>query len=76
VTPDEIRAWPATVDIVTGLAPWGYGRDGAYAAARDGSAPVPILRCGRRLRVARASVMTALGIEEVPAASARELIAA
>jgi hypothetical protein len=70
VTPDEIRSWPATVDIVTGLAPWGCGRDAAYKLAATGEAPVPILRIGRRYRISRAAVMTALGIAEAPPAGA------
>lgn len=66
VTPDEIRAWPATVDLVTGLAPFGAGRDAAYRLAASGEAPVPVLRIGRRLRISRAAVMAALGIAEDP----------
>jgi hypothetical protein len=66
VTADEIRAWPATVDLVTGLAPFGVGRDGAYRLAASGDAPVPVLKIGRRLRVSRSAVMTALGILDVP----------
>ena len=64
VTADDIRNWPATVDVVTGLAPWGVGREAAYSLAASGEAPVPILRVGRRLRVARSAVMDALGITE------------
>ena len=64
VTADDIRGWPATVDLVTGLAPWGVGRDAAYRLAASGDAPVPILRVGRRLRVSRAAVMAALGIRD------------
>ena len=65
MTPDDIRAWPATVDVVTAFRAFGLGRDAAYAVVKRGTAPVTVLRVGRRLRVTRASVMTALGIGEV-----------
>jgi predicted DNA-binding transcriptional regulator AlpA len=39
------------------------GRDQAYKLAREGRFPVPVLRLGRSLRVTRAAVLEALGIE-------------
>lgn len=63
-TVDEIRAWPVTVDIQTAGSAFGIGRDQAYRLAHDGSFPVPVLRLGRYLRVTRASVLNALGIED------------
>jgi hypothetical protein len=63
-TADEIRAWPVTVDIQTAGRAWGLGRDQAYRLARQGSFPVPVLRLGRYLRVTRAAVLAALGIDE------------
>jgi hypothetical protein len=68
-TADEIRAWPVTVDVPTGLSPFGLGRDAAYRAARSGTAPVPVLILGRRMRIARSAVMTALGIPELTSAA-------
>lgn len=70
VTADDIRAWPVTVDLVTGLSPWGVGRDAAYRLASTGEAPVPVLRIGRRLRISRAAVMAALGISDEPSRTA------
>ena len=59
----EILAWPVTVDIPTAGRAWGMGRDQAYQLAREGRFPVPVLRIGRCLRVSRAAVLHALGIE-------------
>ena len=65
-TPDEIRAWPATVDVPTAGRAFGIGRDESYRLAREGRFPVPVLRLGRYLRVIRATVLQALGIEDSP----------
>ena len=65
-TVDEIQAWPVTVDIRTAGRAFGIGRDQAYRLARENAFPVPVLRLGRFLRVTRASVLTALGIELTP----------
>mgnify|MGYP001075121942 CR=1 FL=1 len=63
----EVLAWPVVVpwwpDAARAL---GYGQHAAYAAARDGTAPVPILRRGRRLVVLRSALLVALGIEDRP----------
>jgi predicted DNA-binding transcriptional regulator AlpA len=61
---EEIRAWPVTVDVRTAGNAWGIGRDQAYRLAREGRFPVPVLRIGRYLRVSRAAVLHALGIED------------
>jgi hypothetical protein len=68
-TPDEIRAWPATVDVPTAGRAFGVGRDESYRLAREGRFPVPVLRLGRYLRVTRAAVLTALGIGDTAPAS-------
>ncbi|HZO66567.1 MAG TPA: hypothetical protein VFB74_16325 [Kribbellaceae bacterium] len=64
-TPDEIRTWPATVDVPTAGRAFGVGRDESYRLAREGSFPVPVLRLGRYLRVTRAAVLNALGISDL-----------
>lgn len=65
MTPDEVLAKPVSMPWWPDAAPaFGYGRDGAYRAAQDGTAPVPILRLGRRLVVTRAALLSALGIED------------
>jgi hypothetical protein len=63
-TPDEIRAWPVTVDVPTAGRAFGVGRDEAYRLAREGRFPVPVLRLGRYLRVTRAAVLHALGVAD------------
>jgi len=63
-TPDEIRAWPVTVDVPTAGRAFGIGRDESYRLARERQFPVPVLHLGRYLRVTRSSVLTALGVSE------------
>ncbi len=70
-TVEEIRAWPVTVDIQTAGRAWGLGRDQAYRLAREGRFPVPVLRLGRYLRVTRAAVLQALGIDDAQPAGPR-----
>lgn len=65
-TADEVRAWPVTVDVRTAGRAFGIGRDQSYRLAREGRFPVPVLRLGRYLRVTRAAVLEALGIEDSP----------
>lgn len=63
-TPDEIRSWPATVDVPTAGRAFGLGRDESYRLARVGGFPVPVLRLGRFLRVTRGALLNALEITE------------
>ena len=63
-TPDDIRAWPATVDVPTAGSAFGIGRDESYRLVHQGHFPVPVLKLGRYLRVTRSSVLTALGIDD------------
>lgn len=63
-TVEEVRSWPVTVDVRTAGRAFGVGRDQAYRLAREGNFPVPVLHLGRYLRVTRASVLAALGIED------------
>jgi len=60
---EEIRSWPVTIDVKTAGRAFGIGRDQAYRLARADEFPVPVLRLGRYLRVTRASVLEALGID-------------
>jgi hypothetical protein len=61
-TPDEIRSWPATVDVPTAGRAFGLGRDESYRLARVGAFPVPVLCLGRFLRVTRGALLNALEI--------------
>lgn len=65
---EEVRRLPVVVDVPTAGRCFGLGRDGAYDLARQGQFPVPVLKLGRSLRVTRASLMQALGINEEAAA--------
>ena len=67
-TAQEIRSWPAAIDVPTAGRCFCLGRDASYHLAQSGRFPVPVLRLGRRLVVTRASVMRALEISETPPA--------
>lgn len=60
----ELLSLPVTVDVATAGRAFGVGRDKAYAMARRGQFPVPILRLGRRYRVTRASLLVTLGVAD------------
>ncbi|GAA2375056.1 helix-turn-helix domain-containing protein [Dactylosporangium salmoneum] len=51
-TVDDVRALGAVTDLPTAAAVLGIGRSTAYALAAAGDFPVPVLRVGRRYRVA------------------------
>jgi len=63
LTTDEIRALPASVDIVTAGRALGVCRDVAYRLAADGQFPAPVIRVGRRWVVPRAGILRALGLD-------------
>lgn len=71
LSPEEIRALPAAVDIPTAGKCFKMGRSKAYDLARAGQFPVPVLPMGKSFRVTRASILTKLGIEDTPLALAR-----
>ena len=65
MSPDELLALPVTVPWwPTAAGALGYGQHSAYPAAKDGSAPIPVLRRGRRLVVTRSALLHTLGIVE------------
>jgi hypothetical protein len=70
---DEVLALPVVVDVVTAGRAFGLGRDTAYALARTGEFPVPVLRLGRRLVVTRSALLAALGLEDTASAPATGL---
>jgi len=59
-TYDEIRQWPAVVDLVTAAAVFRVGRTAAYELAEAGAFPVRVFKVGRRWRVATESILAAL----------------
>ncbi|WP_044574670.1 hypothetical protein [Saccharopolyspora spinosa] len=66
-TLDEIRQWPATVDVPTGGAAFGMPRSTAYEAVKTGQFPARVLKVGGRYRVVTASIVRALSEEEAAA---------
>jgi hypothetical protein len=68
LTPEEILALDAAVDIPTAGRCFGMGRSKAYELARSDKFPVPVLPLGATFCVTRASILAALGIEDAPAA--------
>lgn len=68
-TYDEIRRWPAAVDLVTAARVFGIGRTAAYAMAQAGTFPARVVRVDGRGRyvVATESILAVLGADETPA---------
>lgn len=60
-TIDDIRQWPATVDVPTAGQAFGIGRTHAYDLARRGEFPVRVVKVGRRHRVITSELLTLLG---------------
>lgn len=60
----EVRALPAAVDLLTAGRAFGLSRTTAYALAKRGDFPVPLLRLGAQYRARRADILRALGIAE------------
>lgn len=68
-TLEEVRGWPATVDVVTAGRPFGLGRNGAYEAVKQGRFPVPVIKIGSRYRVVTAEVLALLEASTAAAGS-------
>lgn len=63
LTPAEIRALPAMVDLVTAGRALGVGRTKSYELARAGRFPCPVLRVGRSYLVPTTGLLTLLGLD-------------
>ena len=59
-TLDQIRKWPATVDVETAALALGVGRATLYDAIREDTAPVRVITVGKRLKVLTASLVAVL----------------
>lgn len=70
LSPEEILALDAAVDIPTAGKCFKMGRSKAYELARSGHFPVDVLPMGATFRVTRASILAKLGIEDVYATPA------
>jgi excisionase family DNA binding protein len=57
---DEIRAWPAAVDVEDGCAALGISRAHGYKAVQDGEFPARVIKVGRRYRVVTADLVALL----------------
>lgn len=61
---------PATVSLREAAKLLGVSNSTAYAAARNGSFPVPVLKIGGRYAVPAKPLLDALGLDELPALAA------
>jgi len=59
-TLDEVTALGTTTDVVTAGQILGMSRNTAYALARRGTFPIPIIKAGVRYRVPVAAILAAL----------------
>ncbi|WP_040699462.1 MerR family transcriptional regulator [Nocardiopsis kunsanensis] len=66
MAPQELLGLPLAVDLTTAGRAFTLGRTKAYALAKAGEFPVPVLRIGNSYRVRRADLLDALGITDQP----------
>lgn len=66
-SPQRVRALGMVTDLVTAAAILGLSRNTAYALAREGGFPVPVLRVGRLYRVSVPALLELLGVADDPA---------
>jgi len=59
----EVAALPAVVDLTTAARALGIRRTAAYALARGGSFPCPVLRVGGSYRIPTAGLLRVLGFD-------------
>ncbi|GAA2548162.1 helix-turn-helix domain-containing protein [Pseudonocardia hydrocarbonoxydans] len=59
-TLDEIRTWPATVDVTQACRPFGISRAFGYELVARGDFPARVITVGGRRRVVTASIVAAL----------------
>lgn len=59
-TLEEIKTWPAAVNVDQAARALGVSRSYAYEAIRTGTFPAKTLRVGGRIKVITGSILTAL----------------
>lgn len=59
----EVAVLPAVVDLMTAARALGIGRTTAYALARGGQFPCPVLRVGGEYRVPTVGLLRMLGVD-------------
>jgi hypothetical protein len=62
VSPEELYALPAVVDVTTAGRLLGVGRGAAYELVRTGQWPTPVVRLGRLIKVPTAPLLALLGL--------------
>ena len=62
MTLGEIADLPTVLDLMTAARVLGIGRTTAYALARDGGFPCPVIRVGGAYRVPTAGLLQVLGL--------------
>jgi hypothetical protein len=67
-TLEEIRGWPATVDVATGARALGYSRSWAYQLVAAGEFPVRVITVRGRSRVVTAALLALLDTQAPGAA--------
>jgi predicted DNA-binding transcriptional regulator AlpA len=65
ITLDEIRTWPATVDLATGCRPFGISRSYGYELAKCGEFPCRVIKVRNRWRVPTSAILAVLEGAEV-----------
>lgn len=59
-TLDQIRRWPASINIEDAALALGISRSGLYAAVRSGECPVEVITVGKRKKVLTYSLISVL----------------
>jgi predicted DNA-binding transcriptional regulator AlpA len=62
-TLNDVRQWPATVDVPSACRALGISRSHGYDAVASGKFPARVIRVGRRFRVVTADLVRLLGGE-------------
>jgi len=62
ITITQLRAMPATVDLLTAARALGLGRTKAYELAKRGQFPCRVIRIGEIYRIPTAGLLELLGI--------------
>lgn len=63
MTAEQLLALPTAVDVVTAGLALGIARTKAYALAKAGEFPVPVMRVGNRYRVSTTHLLKVLGVD-------------
>lgn len=64
-TLDEIRGWPASVDVPVAATAFGISRSHAYELIARGVFPAKVIQVGTRYKVITASIVQALSAETI-----------